>query len=276
MKKRVVVAIFMVIVLSTFTVMAFAANPVKLSVNGQEINTDVPPQLINGRIMAPIRWVAQALGADVQWDGYTVHITGLTSMPDRSISKQQVAQWIKSQGKDKADSYFIEGLSYDLVNLDDDDDLEIMAKIDGGVHLGQFFIFDKDSAGKYQLIAEQDWKVENWDADNPIDIAGKKIFKLVTRTGGTGLDIFNVHLWYMEQGKYIEAWQGTLLERSVMAVLIPESYYKKAGGYQVDVEGKRLYAWETRHQLAEDGVTPIGEIITATTLYRFNGTGFIK
>jgi hypothetical protein len=47
---------------------AFAANPIKLIVNGQEIKPDVPPQIINGRTMVPIRWVAEALGADVQWD----------------------------------------------------------------------------------------------------------------------------------------------------------------------------------------------------------------
>lgn len=276
MKKKAVIAICMVVLLSTFTVMTFAADPLKLIVNGKEIKADVAPQLINGRTMVPIRWVAEAMGADVNWDGEAVYVTGLLTPITDVKSKQEVASWIKEQGKDNEDSYYLEGLSYELVNIDSDSDLEIMAKIDGAVHLGQFFIFDKDSAGKYQLIAEQDWKVENWDVDNPIEMEGKKIFKLVTRTGGTGLDIFNVHLWYLEQGKFIEAWQGILLERSVMAALIPESYYKKVGSYQVDVEGKQLYAWETTHQLEEDGVTPIGEITTTTTLYRFNGTGFIK
>lgn len=276
MKKKVVIVICMVILLSTVTVMAFAADPIKLIVNGREIKTDVPPQLINGRTMVPIRWVAESLGADVQWDGNTVNITGLFSTSAGLIGKQQVAEWIKNQGKDNEDSYYLDGLSYELVNIDSDSDLEVLAKIDGGVHLGQFFIFDKDADAEYQLIAEQDWKVENWDVDNTIEIEDKKIFKLVTRTGGTGLDIFNVHLWYLEQGKFIEAWQGILLERSVIAVLIPESYYKKAGSYQADVEGKRLYAWETTHQLEEDGVTPKGEVKTATAIYLFDGTVFKK
>lgn len=47
---------------------AFAANPIKLIVNGQEIKPDVPPQIINGRTMVPIHWVAESLSADVQWD----------------------------------------------------------------------------------------------------------------------------------------------------------------------------------------------------------------
>jgi hypothetical protein len=73
----------------------------------------------------------------------------------------------------------------------------------------------------------------------------------------------------MEQGKFIEAWQGTLLERSLMSALIPESYYKKIVSYQVDAEGRQLYSWETTHQLAEDGVTPKGEVKTTATLYFF-------
>jgi len=47
---------------------AFAANSIKLFVNGEEIRSDVPPQLIHGRTMVPIRWVAEALGADVEWE----------------------------------------------------------------------------------------------------------------------------------------------------------------------------------------------------------------
>ena len=58
-------AVFLVIALTT---VGFAASPIKLIVNGQEIKPDVPPQLINGRTIVPVRCVAEALGADVQWD----------------------------------------------------------------------------------------------------------------------------------------------------------------------------------------------------------------
>lgn len=279
MKKKVVIVICMVILLSTFTVMAFAADPIKLIINGKEIKPDVPPQLINGRTMVPIKWVAESLGADVQWDGNAVNITGLFSTSAAGlIDKQQVTEWIKNQGKDEDDSYFMEGLSYDLVNIDADNELEVVAKIDGAVHLGQLFIFDKDSTGEYRLITEQDWKVENWDFDNPIEIEGKRIFRLVTRTGGTGIDVFNVHLCYLDKGNFIEAWQGTMQECSVFQ----EKYYQKVCGYQVDhySENKRLYAWETtlQYQLEQDGVTPKGEkkTATATKVYLFNGTTFMQ
>ncbi|MGQ9824457.1 MAG: copper amine oxidase N-terminal domain-containing protein [Desulfotomaculales bacterium] len=49
-----------------FPVGARAGDPVKLFVNGREVAEDIPPQLINGRTMVPVRWVAEALGAWVR------------------------------------------------------------------------------------------------------------------------------------------------------------------------------------------------------------------
>lgn len=68
MKKNLLILTGVVILAVALTTVALAANPIKLIVNGQEIKPDVPPQIINGRTMVPVRWVAEALGADVQWD----------------------------------------------------------------------------------------------------------------------------------------------------------------------------------------------------------------
>ena len=51
------------------TTFVFAANPIKLIVNGNEIHPDVPPQIIDGRTLVPARALAEALGASVEWDG---------------------------------------------------------------------------------------------------------------------------------------------------------------------------------------------------------------
>lgn len=45
-----------------------AAGKIGLSVNGREIDADVPPRVVEGRIVAPVRFIAEALGADVKWD----------------------------------------------------------------------------------------------------------------------------------------------------------------------------------------------------------------
>jgi hypothetical protein len=47
---------------------AIANSPIKLIVNGNEVKSDVPPQIIDGRTMVPARPLAEALGATVQWD----------------------------------------------------------------------------------------------------------------------------------------------------------------------------------------------------------------
>ena len=43
-------------------------------VNGDRHYCDVPPQIINGRFMLPLRLVAEATGANVDWDGITVMV----------------------------------------------------------------------------------------------------------------------------------------------------------------------------------------------------------
>jgi len=68
LKKKWLVFSSVAILAVALTTIAFAANPIKLIVNDQEIKPDVSPQIINGRTMVPIRSVAEALGANVQWD----------------------------------------------------------------------------------------------------------------------------------------------------------------------------------------------------------------
>lgn len=48
-----------------------ASDNIKVVVNGSYVNFDVPPQIINGRTMVPVRAIFEALGADVYWDDAT-------------------------------------------------------------------------------------------------------------------------------------------------------------------------------------------------------------
>lgn len=71
-------AIFGVIfLLSSLAAAAMADSPVKLVVDGKEISTDVPIQIVNGRTIVPVRAIAEAFGAAVEWDRdtNTVRIT---------------------------------------------------------------------------------------------------------------------------------------------------------------------------------------------------------
>lgn len=79
MKKK--VALFLIGVMFGFMmgncVGAQAGEAVNVLINGVPLYSDVPPQVIDGRVMVPIRFIAEALGATVTWDeaSNTAYIT---------------------------------------------------------------------------------------------------------------------------------------------------------------------------------------------------------
>ena len=44
-------------------------------VNGEELTLDVPPEIINGRTVVPLRFIGEQLGASFEWEGTTQTIT---------------------------------------------------------------------------------------------------------------------------------------------------------------------------------------------------------
>jgi len=60
-----------------FTPAPVPQAPIKVLLDGDELEFDVPPQLISGRTMVPMRVIFEALGADVDWDPATRKITAI-------------------------------------------------------------------------------------------------------------------------------------------------------------------------------------------------------
>lgn len=71
-----------------------AAQEKTIKVNGEEIEPDVPAQIIEGRTMVPLRFVAEVLGAEVGWDGKTYTVT-----INKTGEKYGYKRVIKKQGK---------------------------------------------------------------------------------------------------------------------------------------------------------------------------------
>ncbi len=44
-------------------------------IDGYQLTLDVPPQIISGRTMVPVRFISEGLGAEVGWDGATKTVT---------------------------------------------------------------------------------------------------------------------------------------------------------------------------------------------------------
>jgi hypothetical protein len=85
MKKIVLFITVSVIMLMAFTTTSFAQLPLRVVVNGNRVNfPDAEPFIDdNGRTQVPVRFVSEALGAKVDWEGKTKTVT--ISQGDKEI-----------------------------------------------------------------------------------------------------------------------------------------------------------------------------------------------
>lgn len=76
--KKIIFGFCIGLLLATSIMTLASGQPIKLIVNGAEVFSDVPPQIINSRTMIPARPLAEALGAKVEWDSEnnSVVVTG--------------------------------------------------------------------------------------------------------------------------------------------------------------------------------------------------------
>ncbi|AZK47397.1 hypothetical protein [Paenibacillus lentus] len=273
-KARSLAIAVLLIIGITITPPVEANHPLVVSLNGQQLKSRF--EVNNGQVYAPLFSLAAELDYKVNWDRQGAKINIVTDdvnllrrASGTKITEQQVADWIVEQGE--ADRYYLEGLSIELLDLDRDGESEIVAMIDGGVHLGNYFIFDRDSNGDYQLIFERNWKVDSLKLREPIEVGDKLIYETVERTGGTGLSVEIVHLWYIEQGQVVEVWKGTVKE---MNAVFPGSYSLTVAGYRI--QDGLLYYWRTFSPLEDDAETVQGTSETTLTIYTFDGASFIE
>lgn len=68
MKHRWLVVAGIVFSLFSLVSVAIADIPMRFIINGRELKPDIKPQIMNGQVMVPIRWLAEALGASLEWD----------------------------------------------------------------------------------------------------------------------------------------------------------------------------------------------------------------
>lgn len=69
MKKCLVFLLAMMILMCPLS--ALASNEVAVKINGEDIEFDVPAQIINDRTMLPMRKIFEVLSATVEWFGET-------------------------------------------------------------------------------------------------------------------------------------------------------------------------------------------------------------
>jgi hypothetical protein len=249
-----------------------ASDRISLFVNGKLTKAGDAAQITNGKVVVPARALAEAMGASISWNKKThsVHIhTG--------ISRDEVAAWIIKQGAEMdASSYYLDGLTFELANVDQDVEPEVLARIDGGVHLGVFFLFDKQPDSSYKLIFERPWHVYSWNL-TPIEVDGPdgpiQLYQIFSRTGGTGVDVKEAHLMYMsDSGVWIEAWSGTLKIRSVFQ----DNVHHVMGSYQLNDDNGQLLYWQTVTDVNLTSNEQIGDSLTTTKLFEMDQGLFVE
>jgi hypothetical protein len=246
---------------------AVASDSVSLFINGKALSLNNEAKLESGKVVAPVRAVAEGMGGHVTWDkdNHSVIIHTETT-------KDEVMDWIRKQGKEKTEYYF-DGLFVEEANLDQDPEPEVLARTDGGVHLGDFFIFDKQSNGSFKLIFEQPWHVISWSAEHfPAD-GMNSLYKIVTRTGGTGVDVLEAHLMYMsDTGVWKEAWKGTLKARSAFQ----DIYHSIMGSYQFNDDYGKLFYWQTEMDTPLENNLQVGDYRITMKIFELQQGRFIE
>ena len=87
-KKARKIISFAITVICCFTMILFSSNliatanqspqeQIKVILDGTQLEFDVPPMIINDRTMVPMRFIFEALGAEVEWDGKTQTVTAV-------------------------------------------------------------------------------------------------------------------------------------------------------------------------------------------------------
>lgn len=77
MKKTVLIILAVSILSISATLLSFAAvQNIRVILNGDVLYMDVPPVMINNRVLIPIRAISESLGASITWnqENYTVNV----------------------------------------------------------------------------------------------------------------------------------------------------------------------------------------------------------
>jgi regulator of replication initiation timing len=89
-----VVGLFTTVFASEVKVITMVVDEKEVMINGESVFLDVPPTIVEGRTLVPLRFISEAFGAEVEWDGVTRTIT-LTAPDVESL--QQIIDELQTQ-----------------------------------------------------------------------------------------------------------------------------------------------------------------------------------
>jgi len=75
MKKRLSFAVVLILLFSLIIVPGFSSQDIRVTVDGRNVEFDVPPTVIEGRTLVPLRGIFEALGVTPVWHASTRTVT---------------------------------------------------------------------------------------------------------------------------------------------------------------------------------------------------------
>ncbi|WP_077368974.1 stalk domain-containing protein [Anaerosalibacter sp. Marseille-P3206] len=102
MKKRSIISLslLIVMVMLVFSTGVFATNQIRLVLDGKDVTSLATPIIQNGRTLVPIQFIAEELGAKVDWNGKDKIVT--IKKADNTIILKIDSYLVQYQGKEKS------------------------------------------------------------------------------------------------------------------------------------------------------------------------------
>lgn len=117
MKKSAVcgiLSVILAIVLLTCTVCAGTDAPITVTVDGTALSFDVPPQIISGRTLVPLRKIFEELGAFVKWDEETRTVSARRNAKTVTVTVDSAEMHIDKGDTDENGNAIIETVTLDV------------------------------------------------------------------------------------------------------------------------------------------------------------------
>lgn len=109
------------------SILLMQINNIKASVNGEVSDMDIPPKLINGKTMIPVRFVSETMGFEVIWEDSTRSIHINRPFKEDELFEPQVPPTQNEDNKDETESepeVDTPSTDEDLEDLEDPENLE--------------------------------------------------------------------------------------------------------------------------------------------------------
>lgn len=213
-RYKLIVSIIIIILLLLGNV--YAVPYIRLIINGQQVYTDVPPQIVNGTTLVPIRIISETLGAKVNWDGNTQTVT--VDMPQYTPEVQTV-------------EYYWNVYSSNIENVQE-------PKLDDSVSLELKTLLSE----AYTLLQQKDPQVYKFVCAYIPEIQEAPLDKSIAAVTDTGTRTVTFN---SNNTKQVVDFSGTLGAEYIAVTLAHEAYHESSlcsGTYNTTVDNKTIEA----------------------------------